>query len=142
MMREEFEGIIIDKFGGEIGITSEDYAEIEFVYTWHPAIETKNQIADIFLAGGMCVIRDMMETAKMAKDIEDEGVRLRANMNRLNERMKRLEQGDRSYEVLRSELMEAYGSGSDTKQFEARVKALSTVHGEDNVMAARIELCM
>ena len=61
MMKHEFEQI------AGIKVTNEDYKEIEFVYTWHPAIPDvngKQVIANIYNAGGMMIIKDMKATAQ------------------------------------------------------------------------------
>lgn len=60
MMKQEFENLI----GKEV--SDKDYEVIDRVYTFHPAIsetEGKKQIADIYNAGGMAVIRGMLEAA-------------------------------------------------------------------------------
>lgn len=60
MMKQEFENLI----GKEV--SDKDYEVIDRVYTFHPAIsetEGKKQIADIYNAGGMTVIRGMLEAA-------------------------------------------------------------------------------
>lgn len=71
MTRQEFEGRI-----GHT-VSDEDYSTIEYVYTWHPAINEVNgkiQIADLYMNYGMTVIEDMMERAgnmeKVTKDLE------------------------------------------------------------------------
>lgn len=53
-----------------------EYEIIEFVYEWHPSInsrgtgrEGKKQIADLYIEFGMSVISDMLETACKAKSI-------------------------------------------------------------------------
>lgn len=64
MMREEFE----KRIGAEI--SPADYAEIEYVYNYHPAIPEvggKDMIAEIYKVGGMGVIRSMRAVAEMAE---------------------------------------------------------------------------
>lgn len=56
MMKAEFEKRINAR------ISQEDYAIVEHVYMWHPAIPNvggKDKISDLYLIGGMDVIRDM-----------------------------------------------------------------------------------
>lgn len=75
MTKQEFENMACAT------VTAEEYKIIEKVYTWHPAIRNtdgKNQIATIFLAGGMAVIQDMVETAEMAMEIDNERRELEA----------------------------------------------------------------
>ena len=52
--------------------TQEDYAIVEQVYTWHPAIADvggKRQIAEIYVHGGMLVIRDMLPVRRRRKNM-------------------------------------------------------------------------
>ena len=53
--------------------SAEDYAIVEKVYTWHPAIADvggKWQIAEIYAHGGMLVIRDMLPRAEKAEEYD------------------------------------------------------------------------
>ena len=64
-------------------ISAEDYAIVEFVYTWHPSIPAvggKNTIAALYVLGGMCLIMDMVGTAKHAeqRDAEIRSIRAKA----------------------------------------------------------------
>ena len=55
--------------------TPEEYKVIEYVYTWHPAIDNvygKRQIANLYYFGGMSVILNMVDTASEAEDLDDE----------------------------------------------------------------------
>lgn len=54
----------------------QEYEIIEFVYKWHPSInsrgtgrEGKNQIASLYSKFGMSIIFDMLETARKSKNI-------------------------------------------------------------------------
>lgn len=72
MMREEFIREL-QHIRGDATITAEDYAIVEYVYTWHPAIMDvggKRQIAEIYAHGGMLVIRDMLPRAKKAEEYD------------------------------------------------------------------------
>ena len=54
-------------------ISAEDYKVVEYVYTWHPAIADvggKRQIAEIYVHGGMLVIRDMLPRAQKAEEYD------------------------------------------------------------------------
>ena len=67
MMKAEFENLI----GAEI--CAEDYAIVEYVYTWHPSIPNvggKQRIAELWKIGGLGLIRSMQDTAKWAESIE------------------------------------------------------------------------
>lgn len=53
--------------------TFEQYEEIQYVYTWHPAIDEvtgKDQIARLWDIGGIRLIRDMKSTAEKAQALE------------------------------------------------------------------------
>lgn len=53
--------------------SAEDYKIVEQVYTWHPAIADvggKRQIAEIYVHGGMLVIRDMLPRAQKAEEYD------------------------------------------------------------------------
>ena len=69
MTKEEFE-----KLAG-VQVTPEDYKDIEFVYTWHPSIsetDGKRQIATLWNIGGLRLIWDMKDTARIAMNLEKE----------------------------------------------------------------------
>ena len=69
MMKAEFEKFYNAEVSAEI------YAEIEYVYNFHPAIPDvggKQKIADIFRVGGIGVIRSMRPVAEMAEKAEKE----------------------------------------------------------------------
>lgn len=72
MMKEEFVREL-QAIRGDATITADDYAIVEYVYTWHPAIADvggKRQIAEIYVHGGMLVIRDMLARAKKAENAD------------------------------------------------------------------------
>lgn len=80
MLKEEFETLI----GSEV--SPEDYKKIEFVYQWHPMIGNvggKQQIANIYLAGGMEVIKDMMYRARKHLEYELKYEELQQKINEL-----------------------------------------------------------
>lgn len=77
MTREEFNAKRKQSFTARVQheVTDTEYAEIEFVYNWHPSIsntEGKDQIAYLYNTFGMRIIRDMMPTAKKAKELNSE----------------------------------------------------------------------
>lgn len=80
MMKEEFEAV------ANTTVSAEDYAKIEYVYTFHPLIPEvggKKKIADIYNLGGMMLIRDMMETARKAERLENHKAYIRSEISRL-----------------------------------------------------------
>lgn len=106
MMREEFEYAVTKLTGDNDyfrthALSVQDYTDIEYVYTWHPAIsETKGkeQIAWLYVNLGMCVIRDMYETASLYEDLDDELRAAQDKVKSLENRIERLRRGDKGYE--------------------------------------------
>ncbi|NBK25356.1 MAG: hypothetical protein EOM68_25455 [Spirochaetia bacterium] len=82
MMKDEF----LQAAGIE-NISQADYEVIELVYTHHPSIDNSNgkkQIATIYnLPGGMRIIRDMVPTAELARQIHDRQFHLRSEIAEL-----------------------------------------------------------
>ena len=105
MTREEFE-YAVTKLTGDSdyfrthALSVQDYTDIEYVYTWHPAIsETKGkeQIAWLYVNFGMCVISDMYETASLNEDLDDELKEAQRKVNKIKDRIERLRKGDKGY---------------------------------------------
>ena len=97
MTREEF-----DKIGAERGfdfegkITDSDYKAIEYVYTFHPAIDEcdgKKQIVDLVGNFGMRIVFDMFPTARKAKSIEESIAYARKRLDELKEQLEDLKEG-------------------------------------------------
>jgi len=65
MMQSEFLALI-----KKDNIDFDTYEVIERVYTYHPAIQSKKQIADLYLNFGMTVIGDMLPRAEKIMTIE------------------------------------------------------------------------
>ena len=66
MMKEEFESLI----GNSISV--EDYAVVERVYMFHPAIsETagKEEVSELYKKFGMAIFMDMLQRAEMAESL-------------------------------------------------------------------------
>lgn len=66
MMKEEFETLIGS------GISAEDYAVVERVYMFHPAIsETagKEEVSELYKKFGMAIFMDMLQRAEMAESL-------------------------------------------------------------------------
>lgn len=66
--------------------SDKDYADIEYVYTYHPAISEvggKQQIVIIFQEGGMSVIKDMKCRAEKAEALERKIEQARIELNKL-----------------------------------------------------------
>ena len=70
--------------------TQEDYAIIEYVYTWHPAIDNyggKDQIAEIYAHGGMMVVRDMYARAQKAEEADKKIREIRRDISGMEKRI-------------------------------------------------------
>ncbi len=135
MTREEFDRILTENGGNPEEVSEPMYKDIEFVYTFHPAIsetDGKTHIAKLFITGGIAVIRDMKETAVMARGIEEDLRMLRAKEAILKNRMEMLKDGNKSVENALSDLMEVYGSGTvdESKEMYKRADVLKSVYGE------------
>lgn len=131
-----------DEFESRIGreVSASEYEEIEYVYTWHPAIknvEGKDQIAAIFNVGGMMVIRSMKEAAAMAETVEEE---LRAELRkveRLKERLQRLKDGDTSYERCIKEVERAFNAAETPEELEKLMNDLAEKYDYCTITEAR-----
>lgn len=55
--------------------TEEEFSEIHYVYCYHPSVESKKDIAELWTIGGICLIKDMLPTARR---VEEEKCRLDA----------------------------------------------------------------
>ena len=55
--------------------TEEEFSDIHYVYCYHPSVDSKKDIADLWTIGGICLIKDMMTTARR---VEEEKCRLDA----------------------------------------------------------------
>lgn len=73
MTREEFKERLEKIPSKYHSFSTDDYILIEYVYTWHPAIDNmtgKDQIAGIYALGGIMLIRDMYARAKKAEEAD------------------------------------------------------------------------
>lgn len=134
MTKEEFES----RIGREV--SASEYAEIEYVYTWHPAIkdvEGKDQIVAIFNAGGMMVIRTMKEAAIMAENVEEELRTELRKVERLKKRLQRLKDGDTSYERCIKDAEKAFVMAETPEKLEKLMNALAVEYGYDAIVEAK-----
>lgn len=93
MMREEFEREVTILNGSVENLTDEDYKTIEFVYTFHPAVPEKSDIAAIYvLKHGMAIIRDMVPTAQKAQELDSKMMELIRQRNELNKQIDEMNQ--------------------------------------------------
>ena len=81
----------------EIPVVSDtDYALIERVYTFHPAIsetEGKRQIAELYVNFGMVLIMDMLPRAEVMAKKEEELREARAALSRIQEEIEEIRRG-------------------------------------------------
>lgn len=81
----------------EIPVVSDtNYALIERVYTFHPAIsetEGKRQIAELYVNFGMVLIMDMLPRAEVMATKERELREARAALNRIQEEIEEIKEG-------------------------------------------------
>lgn len=68
MMQSEFNKIL----GSHSKPDNEEYAVIEKVYTFHPAINDKVHMAELFTSFGMLAIRDLLPRAEKVEQKEAE----------------------------------------------------------------------
>ncbi len=67
MTKNEFEALIMDE------VSDSEYETIEYVYTWHPAIDevkSKAQIARLYTDYGMTVIKDMLPRTRSMEALD------------------------------------------------------------------------
>lgn len=91
MTKLEFEELVDEN------ITPENYATIEYVYTWHPSIsdhDGKREITMLYKIGGMRVIRDMVRSARDAERLETLDRKLRDLREAVKAEFKCLSNGD------------------------------------------------
>lgn len=91
MLQEEFRRLTDKPF------TENEFEKIHYVYCYHPSVESKKDIADLWTIGGICLIKDMLPTARR---VEEEKCRLDAARteyerarNTYNELMQKLTTG-------------------------------------------------
>lgn len=101
MMKAEFE----QRIGASI--SRADYSIVEHVYMWHPSIPNvggKDKIADLYLIGGMDVIRDMDRRAvELEKKYDDLCAQEKETKGIIEGLHNRIAQIDAEIEQLKSE---------------------------------------
>ena len=77
-------------------VSDTDYALVERVYTFHPAIsetEGKRQIAELYVNFGMVLIMDMLPRAEVMAKKESELREARAALSRIQEESEEIRRG-------------------------------------------------
>lgn len=87
------------EFENEYGkpISNEHYKLIEFVYMYHPCIDSgigKSQVATLYKMCGLQVFRDMEQTAKEAQTLEEDILKLRAQIESKRTKLEALKKGE------------------------------------------------
>ena len=137
MNKQEFE----QRIGKEV--PDQDYKIIEKVYVWHPAIsnvDVKDQIAAIYQAGGMLVIRNMEETADIMINLDKEESAIRAAMEKLNERKSWVMAGNLNYEKARIAVDKAFASADGREDFIKSLVPLKEVYGDSTINRAAVDM--
>lgn len=94
MTKQEFEELLGQNVKRP---TDSEYAKIEKVYTFHPSISNvggKQQIATLYSIGGMRLIADMLRTAKIAEDYDNQIRTARAGLQKLEEEFAKFARGE------------------------------------------------
>lgn len=99
MTREEFEAHVAKvlpegKTAPEP--TDAEYKLIEYVYNFHPAISAtdgKEQIAELYVKFGMCLINDMKQRATLMEQKERELREAMAALNKVKEEIEEIQRG-------------------------------------------------
>ena len=58
MLQSEFDRLTCRPY------TEAEFSEIHYVYCYHPAVKSKKDIAELWTIGGICLIKDMLPTAR------------------------------------------------------------------------------
>lgn len=137
MMKQEFENLI----GKEV--SDKDYEVIDRVYTFHPAIsetEGKKQIADIYNAGGMAVIRGMLEAADIMNNLEKELEEARAALEKVVRRIQNVKDNGIEYEQCRKDLLSTFDRSNSLEEWNFARKLIADRYGSKRVEQLTEEL--
>lgn len=74
-------------------ISDDDYSTIEYVYSRHPSIQTKQDIVNLWKSYGMTVIVDMINTATLYEQIERNYFMYMNKMDEARKAMKNIKEG-------------------------------------------------
>lgn len=85
MIKSEFIEKLIE-LGIKENVSNDDYAKIEYVYTYHPSISETDgitQIAYLYSVFGIRIILDMIPTAQKAQQYENNIMKARNKLDAL-----------------------------------------------------------
>lgn len=128
MMKHEFE----KRIGNEI--SDKVYETVELVYNWHPAIDAikgKDQMATIYKTGGVTLINEMVETARMMESLDGERRALVLKMEELGRREELIARGDLSEERCRSDVERMLDESESPEQWYLAKAFLKSKYGEE-----------
>lgn len=137
MNRAEFE----ERINGHV--SDSDYKIIEKVYTWHPAISDtngKNEIASIWIIGGMPLIKGMVEVAELTMKLDEEERKIKAQLEKIQSRKREVASGNTEYERCYQEMEAVFELADDVNQLEQFIKVIGEKFSADLVMEIRTEL--
>lgn len=97
MMKSEFIEILREISPTRKDPTDDEYEEIEFVYTYHPSIGTKECIVKLWADFGQKIIEDMVPRCERVKDAE---IKVQVMRERVREANRKLEQAEKEYNDL------------------------------------------
>lgn len=92
MSKEEFRDMV------GLEVSEEDYAIIEKVYLFHPAVNEvsgKEEVAELYKSYGMVVFYDMLPRAERNRELERQLRQAQAEADRIKQEMEELHQGVR-----------------------------------------------
>ena len=116
MMKHEFE----ERVGGEI--SDQNYEIIETVYTWHPAINE---------AGGMPLIKSMLEAANIMMDLDKERRQAMRRMEEIRRRIEMVASGDLTAEQCRRDAVGMFDKSNSPEEWGYARMFLATKYGEE-----------
>ena len=127
MTKQEFEQLI-----GRT-VSNLDYDVIENVYTYHPTICNvggKEQIADLYKAGGMPLINGMTEVANIMRDLEEEKREIAGKLKKIEERILNVTEGKIDEELCRKDAEELFKKACNPNEWNFAKKFLTSKYGE------------
>ena len=79
-------------------ISEEDYELVEYVYARHPAINSKQDIVNLWkLPNGIMIIRDMVETATLYEQVEKQYYKAMDALNSARQAMEDIKRGRKTW---------------------------------------------
>lgn len=95
-----------DKPVSVFSVSDREYAAIEKVYAFHPAVSEesgKHDIASLYVQWGLSVIMDMLPRAELMADKERERASLRGALTALEDEIERIRRGHSALDLCAAE---------------------------------------